>query len=482
MHCAKVCREWQDIVKDSTELRYTIELWADGMNPGPSAELSPVEKLERLYHWRRAWRDIDWTSRTVFPIDTNPRAYELVGGVFAQQNTWPQSDFTAIRLPCSAQHSGQVQATANIGIQSLDFAMDPTQDLVIFLHKDPDPDEIGNFDCRSLSSGGLRPHPLASAPRLSFDLRDDTFQRIFLQIADDVVGLLFRTSQREGSLRLVLFNWRTGTQLVDLTGPQFPHSVGDFALLSPRAYILASVNDTSYMPGRPRGIGEIHIYTFDGTRAIEPTRVAILQLPHPHPHRHLNRIVAHSGPFCAGPLPGVTFSKRNDRRICVISLEYDQGECYFVYVPHRYLETYVGLPDSDDGPPTVLWDEWGPKCTRMLPGRHRFWLRYVHGERVVCSMDPEHPNRVGIMDFGITPSRPGFNDEFEASRSPNIELFTQPSTIPSLGTTFKNDIMTALPYRTSFRDLEEESVLFLIDQDRIIGVNDAVDKLTVYTF
>jgi hypothetical protein len=201
-----------------------IELWADGLVSGYAEHLSPAEKLEKLYKWRRAWQRLEWTSKTVCPIKENPRAYELVrclfsrtlrhvnpssdqvGGVFAQQNTWPQTDFTAIWLP-SAETSTKISSTANIGIESQDFALDPTQDLVVFLHKDPD--ETGNFECRTLST--LTPHPLAFSPRLSFDLRDGHFRRIFLQVADDVIGLLFRA---QASLRLVLFNWRTGTMLV----------------------------------------------------------------------------------------------------------------------------------------------------------------------------------------------------------------------------------------------------------------------------
>ncbi|KAF7333515.1 F-box domain-containing protein [Mycena venus] len=463
-----VCRLWRETIESSTELKYIIELWADGLVSGPACGLSPVQKLEKLYKWRRAWQNLEWTSQTVFPIDGNPRAYELVGGVFAQQNTWPQSDFNVIRLP-SVDISAQISRTENIGIQSLDFAMDPTQDLVVFLHKYPD--EIGNFDCRTLST--LAPHPLASSPRLSFDLRDENFRRIFLQVADDIVGLLFRTSGESAapSLRLVLFNWRTGTALVDLAGPQFPPSVSDFALLSPHAYILGCINDSSYHRGRARGMGEIHIYTFDRAHAAHPSHVATLQLPQLHPGRCLERIVAHSGPFCARPIQGTLFSKANDKRICVISLAYDRSEFYTVYVHHRYFEKYL---TNDGAPLTIPWDEWGPQHSRMLPGRHLFWLRYVHGERVACPIDPIHPNRVEVLDFGITPSRPGFD----------LTSVAGPNTISSGGkrVLFKNDVTTSLPYRRISRYLDDHHVLFLIDQDRLIGVNDAVNELMVYAF
>ncbi|KAJ7242365.1 hypothetical protein B0H12DRAFT_1132465 [Mycena haematopus] len=461
LRCCSVCRLWRETVESSTELKYSIELWADGMVRGNEGRLFPGQKMENLHRWRRAWRHLDWTSRTIVQIDSNPRAYELVGGVFAQQNTWPESDFTAIQLPTTERNT-QISSSGSIGVQSHDFAMDPTQDLVVFLHQDPD--ETGNFELQSLST--LGPHPLAHSPRLSFAIRDDTFRSIFLQVAEDVIGLLFRTS--DSMLRLVIFNWHTGTELVDLAAPQIPDSVSDFTLLSPRAYMLASTNNYKYYRGfAPRGTAEILIFTFERTHSDSPNHVVTLQLPHITSGRSLHRIIAHSGPFCARPIVGAQFNKSNDKRICVISLAYDLAEFYSVYVHHRYFEKYFA---NDGLARTIPWEEWGPQNSRMLSGRPAFWLRYVHGERVVCPVDPSHPNRVEVLDFGISPSRPGFDDSAVA----------EPNTIST--SLFKHSITTSLPYRHICRDLADQHHLFLIDQDRLIGVNEGVDKLTVYTF
>jgi hypothetical protein len=188
-------------------LKYSIELWADGLVHCSAARLTPAEKLENLTKYRRAWQNLDWASRTEIEIQMAPRAYELVGGVFAQHDTWPESNLTSIELP-SANKTVKIKSVPNIGLESLDFAMDPTQDLVVFLHQDRV--GLGHFECRAMST--LKQHPLAAGPTLSFDLAGNHLQRIFLQVADDVVAVLFRSS--DGFLRLVLFNWRTGIQLV----------------------------------------------------------------------------------------------------------------------------------------------------------------------------------------------------------------------------------------------------------------------------
>nr|GAT53420.1 predicted protein [Mycena chlorophos] len=444
LRCSAVCRGWRSIVSSSTEMHYLVELWADGLEPGHSLGRSSAEKLQRLLDWRQAWTTLKWSSTSDFPITEHPRAYELVGGVFAQHNTWPRSDFSTLRLPGVDAPQAQAMTRESVGVSSLDFAMDPTQDLVVFLYKVEFWSETGNFDIRSLST--LEPHPLAAHPTLSFDLRDDAFRRIFLQVADDVIGLLFRTSQvAEGSLRLVLFNWRTGTALLDLTGPELPHSISDFALLSPRSYILASVNVQSYIPGHGmhRGTGELHLYAFDGTRRnTDPDHIASLQLPAPHPGRLLERVIVHSGPFCAGLVPGAQFVKSNARRICVISLAYDRMESYSLYMHHAFFERCIQQRTADTNTvPVVPWGDWGPHNTRLLRGRHVFWLRYVHGERVVSPVDAACPYRIEVLDFGIFLRRTDPDEE---------DVFLGPSTISSASTVFKHDVVTCLSASTKW--------------------------------
>jgi hypothetical protein len=131
-------------------------------------------------------------------------AYELVSGVFAQQTDG--TDFATISLPSTRDPAETTVKDTHIGIQSRDFAIDPTQDLVVFLHELPL--GTGNLDLRTISS--LKPHPLAPLQVLSWSMLDSILVTpLFVHILDDVVSVFLTRSPR-----LLLFNWRTGTPLM----------------------------------------------------------------------------------------------------------------------------------------------------------------------------------------------------------------------------------------------------------------------------
>jgi hypothetical protein len=195
---------WHETIKNSVELQYTIELWADGMVRGDSGVLTHAETLKALHDRRRAWRNLEWSSKTVVEIEPldSCRAYELVGGFFALQPQGP--DFLTISLYGIVEDPENARDTHDIGIdpQDLqDFAIDPTQDLIALVHAPPGVHAY--LELRTISS--QEPHPLASHPVLSFYLVRNPFFTISIQIVDNVVGMFF-TEQ----LGLVLFNWQTG--------------------------------------------------------------------------------------------------------------------------------------------------------------------------------------------------------------------------------------------------------------------------------
>ncbi|KAJ7127882.1 hypothetical protein C8R44DRAFT_778953 [Mycena epipterygia] len=461
LSCSLVCRLWHDIVTSSPALQYAIELWADGLVPGDSGTLTPAETLAALHERRRAWKNMQWTTQNIVPIESlmTCHAYELAGGVFAQQTHGP--DFMSVSLPSILQAPDKATATHTIAINPdhfEDFAIDPSQDLLAILHQPPTGD--AHLECRTLSSCG--PHPLAPIGLLSFALdRDPIIPRtLTIQIVDDIIAVFFPKP-----IQLVLFNWRAGLIITELRDVESP-TASDFHFLTSRSYILTRNMDS----------GRIEIYSFAGDRSDVPTHVTTLQLPELAPDIIYVTIFVHSGPFCAKPMSGVPFSTSNEDRVYLLMLHYNYGEVFRLFVHHRTLQKYA-LAHLGGAPTVVPWEEWGPHGSRMLPGRDHRWLRHVHGERVALPCD--NSTFVQILDFGINIHRPGSSVWF------STDLHLEADTIRDDGT-FLNAVTTSLPYRSTMCPLGESYNLVLIDQDRIIGVNNSVpgrmNQMTVYTF
>ncbi|KAJ7203784.1 hypothetical protein GGX14DRAFT_369194 [Mycena pura] len=437
--CPLVCRSWKAAIEGCAELQLSVELWADGMVAGATPGLTPTETLEALYERRRAWLGLNWSSRTVLRLEPGFRAYDLVGGVFGQ--LWDTS-FAASWLP-SARDPTTRTSTTVLGFRPKDFVMDPSQDLVAFVYESAVNDV--SVDCRSLSS--LKPHPLAAHRVLTFSVGTFLLSFLTVDLADDIISLFF-----DHSGRIVLLNWRKGMVLAGLGGTFPPFTPFSFSLLTPRAYILG------YRGAQPK----LEIWVFEGGAH---THTTTLLLPEVEIQSGEVSFSTHSGAFCANPLAGRRFSKSNDERIFVVSF----GDSY-LFVHYRYLLKRI----QNRGEAIVVpWNEWGPKHTRMRFETPRQWLRYVHGERVVLSQNPQNPTALQVLDFGMSASRRAFPGEVPSDTQFVTELHTDPSTIVDRNLVAKS-VTTSLPYRQIVGWVDREYDVFLIDEDQTVGVDEAV--------
>ncbi|KAJ7242366.1 hypothetical protein B0H12DRAFT_1132473 [Mycena haematopus] len=459
--CPLVCRLWKETIDSSAELRLSIELWADGMVSGDSRDSTPVEKLETLYQQRRAWLSLDWAARETFDIQSSSRAYELVDGIFAQQAVGLNSaSFSTIWLPSARNPEAKTISTDDIDLDSRDFVLDPTQDFVAFVSEHPE--DVANIQCRSLST--LGPHPLAAIPSLSLPVRHFIVGYLLLDLADDIISMFF-------DQHVLLLNWREGVVVaeIDCSGPMMI-SRFSFSLLTPRAYLLGYGGEA----------GRVEIWSFEAAEGTKPIHKATLRLPEIDSH-YLSMQV-HSGPFRANSTARRPFSKSNESRVCVVSVDYGD-----LIVHHRYLCKYLSSPNSD-GAVIVPWDDWGPQHSRLLPPMPHRWFRYVHGERVVLPPDPDNPTILRILDFSRSASRPPVNLPGQASSESTppgprftTELHTGPSTLFD-DALLEKSVTTSLPYRKISRYVDEEHALFLIDEEQIVGVDDMESQMTVYSF
>ncbi|KAF7358540.1 F-box domain-containing protein [Mycena venus] len=260
-----------------------------------------------------------------------------------------------------------------------------------------------------------------------------------------------------------------------------PLAVTEFHLLSSRSYIFACA---SFEGGYEAG--EIGIFTFEGDCTNSPILIANLELPDLNPGIYITNMIIQAGPFCANPISGTPFSKSNDNRIYMILLCYGTENWCRLFVHRRCFHSYVLDVDhvrEKTGVTAVPWREWGPQNSRLLPGQNHQWNRHVHGERVVLPC----VNRkiVQVLDFGIVPARADSDTVPVTSTVFSTELHLEPGP-PWLDGIFRDTWTTALPYKSTLRALDEEYDLFLMDQDRIIGLRtsefDPSHRMTVYTF
>ncbi|KAG1905095.1 uncharacterized protein F5891DRAFT_1183801 [Suillus fuscotomentosus] len=134
-----------------------IELALDCMLDGPPSTVTVSERLEQLLTIRRAWTLFEWKKE--------------------------------VRVPMPAP--GHTLVRNDIGISTRDFAIDPSQDLIAFVHFDDDPVNNSNYTAVHIHTipSNVK-HPEASSPILR-TLTPSIMTSAFIQIVDDVIGMMF---------------------------------------------------------------------------------------------------------------------------------------------------------------------------------------------------------------------------------------------------------------------------------------------------
>lgn len=121
------------MIEGSSELQYIIELTLDGMvDSGSNSALLPADRLARLRDRRTAWSSLNWKKRSVIQLQGLCHAYELVGGVFVKASGG--HDFFASWLPSTTGEGRQLHR-GDLKMEARDFAIDPGQDLIIFVEE-----------------------------------------------------------------------------------------------------------------------------------------------------------------------------------------------------------------------------------------------------------------------------------------------------------------------------------------------------------
>ncbi|KAK0184337.1 hypothetical protein F5146DRAFT_938832 [Armillaria mellea] len=467
LRCMQVCRTFKNIVDSSLALQYTIELAMDGMEDGKSSHLLNADRLGRLRDLRRAWADLNWKKFTRIPFSGECSAYELVAGVFVKM--FLGREFVLTRLPSSTRPNVDQTELPDQDMLVKDFAMDPSQDLLAMLVDDASPpsyttSRILTMHIRSLST--LHDHPGAEIPQINITIHPGEMWANLvgvctIQVAQDSLALFIRQPVK-GS-HLYIWNWKTGRLLInhdDHSG--LPESVYHFGFVTSTTYILTTT----------RGNGYVHLVEI--SEELEYRTIVVLCLPEIVNNVQVDAVITHSGAITASPTDDEQFIATQERRIHTFTVMYGfldptrEAATYTLFVPNETFLQYIS--DYEDRNKTLLsyimWKNWGPGHTRMLLNEGSFnWMRYAHGQRVVC---PAIPGRkiVQVLDFNVHPSCPRPRTTFHFSRG---RLITGPTTLDRAHL-FKEKVRTALPFYSTSREMDKEYSGFMIDEQRIIAL------------
>ena len=173
--------------------------------------------MEILLERRAAWRALCPKARTAVVLAGRCHAYELVGGLFAK--ALEDVGGAARRLVAAwlPGNNGQRRlfGVDDLGVRIKDFALDPSQDLIVLLEHRPAVTAEGSATAdicvhlRRLSSGVVAPHPAAKVPVLC-RLALGPVHGCMIQIVEDIVGMYFWMPFHA----VLIWNWMTGDELV----------------------------------------------------------------------------------------------------------------------------------------------------------------------------------------------------------------------------------------------------------------------------
>jgi len=545
--------------------------------------LTLSDRLSRLRSLRHAWRTLDWTRCVTVPISGPCCAYELVGGIFCKtqprrlsgsrtggdggvggafanafgfmdaddeedafmhgigdgngdfngngdedvHHVFGSRTLSATWLP-GTDDGGRTEVREDLGIPTRDFAIDPSQDLMVLFKSGEDaafPMAVvfaGTLELHVRTISTNEAHPRAKSPVLRTPVLYPVTS-VCVHIADDVVGVMYCIDPARP--RITVWNWHTGKLVVDCSGAPLPPGTWDFSFINSRALFVTSNHDggslelfsfacdrdldtnanastdtddddsemlTPTQPEPAIGLGQ--------TVASRMTHVASLRLPPVQPSVRVQSVATHTGPFVGGCLPDKPFVASNEERIHALTVQYIHlpameglvtrpRVCAFLH--GRTLEGYlerggtsegegVGANETATAPALVVpWSEWGPKHVRMIHQPNPFqWLRYVHGQRVVLLLPGTEPGKSTIQVLDFNPYTVFDADEdreeeeiggLQTKSGLLVERMDYPTRL-DMPEIFTDVVETGLAYREVRREVRGHYSGVMIDDERLIGL------------
>ncbi|KAG8934777.1 hypothetical protein FRC01_000458 [Tulasnella sp. 417] len=411
--CRAVCRSLRNIIDDSLELQYIIELRCGGYVDGNGDRLTKTsleERYRKLVDLEEGWKMLRFPIDQAKVFDGPSSIYELYGGVYirgVRTEGFPGgvTSLEVTRFPSPlTQRPGRSWAHA-LEISCRDISVDPGSDLMVLI-----------INKESILGDQLA---VMFSPYDAQDLLDPT-----------LVG------------ELVVWNWKTGLVRTILHGPfKYPTS---FTFISPNVLMIGEIESrqTSFENPNDRRAhlrASLVVYAIpqldsDSETQVNCRRIASYHLPlfktdvseiqfssrsdpAPAPQRWASTTPSTDGefkPFYVDPL----------KRIIVLSLDLTlrrrglfgtstENREYTIFVHTDMFTCLLGeqrILSGEGFPETMLefhWQQWQRfarwTTLQRAPGHY---VCYVYGQRYVDYEYGPFTSRLHLWDFNPSVNRP----------------------------------------------------------------------------
>ena len=134
----QVNRNLFNLIEDSPELQYQLDLYAAGLEDGPrDASFCLPERRKQLEQYLSGWEDLDRAQHSHVSIPENYASYDIIsaqGGVVAHARKGPACDIHFVRMPSPSKGITTKQWTLhNLPAQDFSLMMEPELDLLVII-------------------------------------------------------------------------------------------------------------------------------------------------------------------------------------------------------------------------------------------------------------------------------------------------------------------------------------------------------------
>ncbi|KIY70708.1 hypothetical protein CYLTODRAFT_419531 [Cylindrobasidium torrendii FP15055 ss-10] len=348
----EVCKLWKTVVDNSHAMLYAMTLAKYGLKENPVA--LPASVAERLVllnaQVNSSWADmqpgLDAGELTI----PSYLMWEFFGNVFAlatdeklvfHQFTSPRSDKPRLTWEVPLKGEGSLD----------DFAMDPSQDLLILARSGTSPPMLVTLLFHTMSTGHW--HPLAKGAELTFPIPSFDVSSYYILVCGAYIGVHFNDGNDSG-FRLLIINWTSGELCMELQSGS-DHELASFAFISEsHIAVCAVLNQEKDDP--EQGIRIFNFLSAQKVVLVNDRDSVDLLLKFPEYLQGIHGCKIRCDPTPSWPGQGDTltqFYDDPDELIYTISIRYLDGTITLVVRRASLLE-HLGGEVWD-----VDWSDWG---------------------------------------------------------------------------------------------------------------------------